>query len=312
VRFRLGFLGAWGLFAIGVLLAGVVAAAEWTNWKDREWLRRMDTIDRMLAERLGPRLDVLRLTADVRAARLQRLRSVIQQADMKLDDSQDTDQIIVISTAENRLYVRRGRRTIFQAVCSTGKGTTLTDAEGRSMVFDTPTGRFKVASKEQNPQWVPPDWHFIEEARQKGKRVVKLKPGEKIDAATGEPAGDFSGFGGVWRRVRGSSSRGRLLTVKNNTVVEIAPDGTARELPPGKVIYAGGAIVVPPMGTPQRRFGKVLGKYRLNLGGGYGIHGTLMTDQLGRSVTHGCVRLGDDDMKKLYGMAHVRDQVLIY
>jgi lipoprotein-anchoring transpeptidase ErfK/SrfK len=102
------------------------------------------------------------------------------------------------------------------------------------------------------------------------------------------------------------------LTVRNNTVVEVAPDGSARELPPGEVIQVGGAIVVPPHGTPQRKFDKVLGKYRLNLGSGYGIHGTMYPDQLGRSVTHGCVRLGDADMETLYRMAHVRDQVLIY
>jgi lipoprotein-anchoring transpeptidase ErfK/SrfK len=103
-----------------------------------------------------------------------------------------------------------------------------------------------------------------------------------------------------------------VLTVKRNTVVEIRPDGSERELPPGEVIEAGDAIVVPPMGTPQRKFDKVLGKYRLNLGGGYGIHGTMYPDQLGRSVTHGCVRLGDADMEKLFAIAQVGDQVLIY
>jgi lipoprotein-anchoring transpeptidase ErfK/SrfK len=77
-------------------------------------------------------------------------------------------------------------------------------------------------------------------------------------------------------------------------------------------IILGGAIVVPPHGTPQRKFDKVLGKYRLNLGGGYGIHGTMYPDQLGRSVTHGCVRLGDADIEKLFAMANVGDQVLIY
>lgn len=100
--------------------------------------------------------------------------------------------------------------------------------------------------------------------------------------------------------------------MRHNTVVEIGPDGRERELPPGEVIEAGGAIVMPPHGTPQRRFDKVLGKFRLNLGGGYGIHGTMYPDQLGRSVTHGCVRLGDADIEKLFSMVNVGDQVLIY
>ena len=312
MKFRLGFLGAWGLFAVGILLAGVIAAAEWTNWNDGRWLRRMSIIDRMLAERLGFRMDVLKLTADVRAARLERLRSAIQAAEVKLDDSQDTDQLIVVSTAENRLSVRRAGKTIFAAVCSTGKGTTLTDESGRSLLFETPTGKFRIVSKEKNPLWVPPDWHFIEEARKKGNRVVKLQPGIAIDARTGEPA-ERAGSDGVWGWFRSSrSSSGRVLTVRNNTVVELAPDGSARELPPGKVIQVGDAIVVPPHGTPQRKFDKVLGKYRLNLGSGYGIHGTMYPDQLGRSVTHGCVRLGDADIEKLFAMATVGDQVLIY
>jgi hypothetical protein len=233
----------------------------------------------------------------------------MRETELKLDDSQETDQIVVVSTAENRLYVRRGGKTIFQAVCSTGKGTTLTDGSGRSMVFNTPTGRFRIVRKEENPLWSPPDWHFIEEARKKGKRLVRLGPGEKVDVATGQPAGTEETVH-AWGE-RSSGSR-RFLTVRHNTVVEIGPDGRERELPPGEIIEVGGAIIVPPHGTPQRKFDKVLGKYRLNLGSGYGIHGTLYPDQLGRSVTHGCVRLGDADIEKLFAMANVGDQVLIY
>jgi lipoprotein-anchoring transpeptidase ErfK/SrfK len=308
-RYRLGFLGAWGLFIVGMILAAAVAAAEWQNFRDAQRLRKLTVIDRMIAARLGPRLDVLRGTAEEREGRVEKLHSAMHETEMKLDDSQDTNQIIVVSIAENRLYVRRGGKNIFQAVCSTGKGTTLTDASGRSMVFNTPTGKFRIVKKEENPLWSPPDWHFIEEARKKGKRLVRLDPGEKIDAATGEPVGTEEDVHAWGKKPR---SRARLLTVKHNTVVEIGPDGGERELPPGEIIEAGGAIVVPPHGTPQRKFDKVLGKYRLNLGSGYGIHGTLYPDQLGRSVTHGCVRLGDADIEQLFTMANVGDQVLIY
>jgi L,D-transpeptidase catalytic domain len=311
-KYRLGFLGAWGLFVVGMILAAVVAAAEWQNFRDATRLRKLRLIDRMIAARLGPRLDVLKGTAEERIGRVEQLRTAVHETEMKLDDSQDTNQIIVVSTTENRLSVRRAGKTIFEAVCSTGKGTTLTDESGNSMVFETPTGKFKVVSKQENPLWVPPDWHFIEEARKKGKRVVKLDPGVRIDAATGEPAGSGTEEGvRSWGRPAHSAS-GRVLTVRHNTVVEVGPGGAERELPPGEVIEAGGAIIVPPMGTPQRKFDKVLGKYRLNLGSGYGIHGTMYPDQLGRSVTHGCVRLGDADMEKLFAMAQVGDQVLIY
>ena len=307
-RYRLGFLGAWGLLVVGMILAAAIATAEWQNWKDASRLRNLTVIDRMIASRLGPRLDVLRGTAEEREGRVEKLQTSLRETELKLDDSQETDQIIVVSIAENRLYVRQARKTIFQAVCSTGKGTTLTDASGRSMVFNTPTGKFRIVKKEENPLWVPPDWHFIEEARKKGKRVVRLEPGERIDARTGEPAGGEESVHN-WGSHR---SPGRVLTVKEGTVVEISPDGSQRELPPGEVIEAGGALVIPPYGTPQRKFDKVLGKYRLNLGSGYGIHGTMYPDQLGRSVTHGCVRLGDSDIEKLFAMANVGDQVLIY
>ena len=309
-RYRLGFLGAWGLFIIGMILAAVTATAEWQNFRDAQRLRKLTVIDRMIAARLGPRLDLLRGTAEEREGRVERLHSAMHETEMKLDDSQDTNQIIVVSIAENRLYVRRGGKNIFQAVCSTGKGTTLTDASGHSMVFNTPTGKFRIVQKEENPLWSPPDWHFIEEARKKGKRLVRLGPGERIDVATGQPAGTEEGVH-AWGGKPSSGSR-RYLTVKHNTVVEVGPDGSERELPPGEIIEVGGALVVPPHGTPQRRFDKVLGKYRLNLGSGYGIHGTMYPDQLGRSVTHGCVRLGDADIEKLFAMANVGDQVLIY
>jgi lipoprotein-anchoring transpeptidase ErfK/SrfK len=290
-----------------MILAAAISTAEWQNWKDASRLRNLGVIDRMIAARIGPQLDILRGAAEERGGRVAKLQSAVRETELKLDDSQETDQIIVVSTAENRLYVRRAGKTIFQAVCSTGKGTTLTDASGHSMLFETPTGKFRIIRKEENPMWVPPDWHFIEEARKKGKRLVRLEPGTSIDVATGAPAGDEEGVHN-W----GPRHHSWVLTVRRNTVVEIGPDGRERELPPGEVIEAGGAIVVPPHGTPQRKFDKVLGKYRLNLGGGYGIHGTMYPGQLGRSVTHGCVRLGDADIEKLFSMANVGDQVLIY
>ena len=69
---------------------------------------------------------------------------------------------------------------------------------------------------------------------------------------------------------------------------------------------------MPPVGFKQRRIEKTLGRYRLNLGDGYALHGTQATSQLGRSVSHGCVRLADDDLQKLFEMTKVGDEVIIY
>jgi len=57
---------------------------------------------------------------------------------------------------------------------------------------------------------------------------------------------------------------------------------------------------------------KVLGAHRLNLGDGYALHGTQQVSQLGRSVSHGCVRLHNKDIERLYQIAKVGDEVIIY
>jgi lipoprotein-anchoring transpeptidase ErfK/SrfK len=310
-KYRFGFLGAWGLFVIATGLAALAVVGEVENARDARWLARLEKVDRMIGERFESKVEELRETAEERDARVTRLRSRVEKAEVRLEEPQDSPQVITVSTAENRVYVRRGGGTVFTAVCSTGKGTKLVVENGRELVFDTPTGRFRVLSKEENPAWVPPDWHFVEEARKKNWKTVKLAPGDAIDADTGNPI-PAEPSEGIWTWLKGDRAHRRVLKVEKNTVVEVRADGSRRELPAGEVIHAGKAIVIPPSTAPQRRFEKVLGHYRLNIGNGYALHGTLSTDQLGRSVSHGCVRLGDADMQKLFGMAKVGDEVIIY
>lgn len=73
----------------------------------------------------------------------------------------------VVDTAKNRLWLKRGDTVVYEAVVSTGSGTTLTDPKnpGRSWFFDTPRGEFHVRSKIRNPVWIKPDWAFIEEGK---------------------------------------------------------------------------------------------------------------------------------------------------
>ena len=56
----------------------------------------------------------------------------------------------------------------------------------------------------------------------------------------------------------------------------------------------------------------VLGDYALGFGAGYFIHGTLYTRLLGKNVTHGCVRLGDEDLKAVYRAADIGTKVYIF
>ena len=70
------------------------------------------------------------------------------------------------------------------------------------------------------------------------------------------------------------------------------------------------AVAVVTVGGLQ--FPDVLGTHRLNLGDGYALHGTQAVKQLGQSVSHGCVRLRNEDIAQLYAMAKVGDEVIIY
>lgn len=56
----------------------------------------------------------------------------------------------------------------------------------------------------------------------------------------------------------------------------------------------------------------VLGDYALNLGDGYLIHGTLYQRLLGLPVTHGCIRMADEDLEVVYKNLQVGSKVFIY
>jgi lipoprotein-anchoring transpeptidase ErfK/SrfK len=308
----LGFLASWALLIVALVVCAMGVAAEAMNLSEVRRFRRFDLVAQLIEEKKGAALAALRAEGVERQTAIDSMTSTLSEADAALRDSEDTDQTILVSTAENRVYVRKDREVVFDAICSTGKGTTLVD-KGRTMVFSTPIGKFRIVSKEKDPVWVPPDWHYVEEARKNGLRVVRLNRGDSIDASTGSapiPPRET----GVWALLGTepiTAGSGRVLKVKGDTMVEIA-DGVERELPPGTMIRAGNTVIIPPIGVKQRRFAKVLGSYRLNLGDGYALHGTQQLAQLGRSVSHGCIRLGDQDMADLYAIANVGDEVLIY
>jgi L,D-transpeptidase ErfK/SrfK len=69
---------------------------------------------------------------------------------------------------------------------------------------------------------------------------------------------------------------------------------------------------VPPPGDAARKVEGELGGYVLNLGNGYLIHGTKNETTLGRPASHGCVRLGAENLKMLYETVPVGTPVYIY
>jgi len=200
---------------------------------------------------------------------------------------------LVVSIAENRLWYKKGEETLFETRVATGSGKTLVKegGAGGTWKFETPRGRLIVERKDVDPDWVPPDWHFIELAHKKGLGVVRLNRGEEIEAPDGS-----------------------VVTVKGGDVVKRYPDG--REYPfeakEGREIVVGGNIVIPPFGTNQRKFKGVLGTHRLYLGDGYGLHGTDKPETIGQSVSHGCVRLRNEDIETLYRIVPLGTPVYIY
>jgi lipoprotein-anchoring transpeptidase ErfK/SrfK len=56
----------------------------------------------------------------------------------------------------------------------------------------------------------------------------------------------------------------------------------------------------------------VLGDYAMDIGNGYMIHGTIYKRFLGMPVTHGCIRLNDEDLKVIYKTLDFGSKVYIY
>ena len=55
-----------------------------------------------------------------------------------------------------------------------------------------------------------------------------------------------------------------------------------------------------------------LGEYALYFGNGYMIHGTLYERLLGRAVSHGCIRVGREDLRKVWANARLGTPIFIY
>jgi hypothetical protein len=215
----------------------------------------------------------------------------IREAETAAEPPKDRPYL-VISIEERRLWYRQAGQELFTTQVATGSGKTLVSESGSShWKFDTPRGRLSVQSKEEAPAWVPPDWHFVEQASKRGLGMAKVAPGHPV-----------------------VTSDGSVIAVRGDDVVRRRPDGseTVLEAQDGREIVADGKIIVPPVGTNQRRYEGVLGTHRLNLGNGYAIHGTNQPNSIGRAVSHGCVRVRNEDIDKLYEMVPVGTPVYIY
>ena len=208
-------------------------------------------------------------------------------------DSTATKPYLVVSIQDRRLWYKFGDTTLYTTQVAVGSGKTLVQKQGtrQEYKFDTPRGRLVVQSKEMDPVWVPPDWHYVEQAKKKGLGILALDRKKAI------PGGD-----------------GTLIEVDGNDVVKRGADGLEipLEAKDGHEITAGGNIIVPPYGTNQRKYKGTLGGHRLNMGDGYALHGTDEPLSIGKAVSHGCVRLRNEDIAYLYSVVPVGTAVFIY
>jgi lipoprotein-anchoring transpeptidase ErfK/SrfK len=241
-------------------------------------------------EAVGARLD----SAGVRVSAARRSLAAVQDSIARARASHlppDTQPIIVVSLADNRVWVQQAGEVLFTTRVASGSGRTLVATGGKQTYkFDTPRGRLRVRSKETTPAWVPPDWHYVEKAGKRGMGITRLARGQRIRSGDG------------------------VITTRGSEVIKQFDDGRVVTLAAsdGRELVAGGRMIIPPTSTNARRYKEILGTHRLNLGDGYALHGTNAPNTIGSSVSHGCVRLRNEDIETLYRMIPVGTPVYIY
>jgi hypothetical protein len=193
---------------------------------------------------------------------------------------------IVVSLFDRHLWVLDGDDTLRSAPAAVAMDSTLAFA-GHVWKFDTPRGKRTVRGKSENPLWIPPDWHYAEVAKENHLALAKLPLKGSVKIANG-----------------------RKLQVRNQQVGIIVPDSGWIALPLDEEVVFDDTLYMPPLGTKNRRIYGELGSYRLDLGDGYLIHGTPEESTVGDAVTHGCVRLKEEDISWLY--ANVPDGTSVY
>jgi hypothetical protein len=195
---------------------------------------------------------------------------------------------LTIDLFERRLFWMYGADTLFVARVAVGSGDTLSFGS-RSWQFDTPRGRRVIRAKEESPVWVPPLWHYVRHARNTGRPLVELQRGRQVNL-----------------------SDGSRLAVRGNRVGRVFADGSFEPVGRGDHIIFDDTVFVPPIGTLDRQIIGELGRYKLDMGNAYLIHGTPHQESIGEAVTHGCIRLDDDALEFVYHSVPVGAPVYIY
>jgi lipoprotein-anchoring transpeptidase ErfK/SrfK len=200
----------------------------------------------------------------------------------------DASLRVVVSLEERRLWVVVGPDTVMEAPVAIGSGETLVFGE-KSWQFDTPRGIRKVRGKDADPHWTPPEWHYAETAREYGLKVENLSMNKPYPI-----------------------SGGRKIMFQDGEAGVMHPDSGFFLLPLEEEIVFDNTLFVPPIGSKNRKIQGMLGKYKLDTGGGVLLHGTPHQGSIGKAATHGCLRLRDEDIEWLYDYVPVGTKIYIY
>ncbi|HEX6750938.1 MAG TPA: L,D-transpeptidase [Longimicrobium sp.] len=101
---------------------------------------------------------------------------------------------LVVSLAERRVLFIQANDTIFRAPVAIGSGKTVV-IDGVTKRFQTPRGKMAITSKELDPVWIPPNWHYVEVARRNGMGIIDMSNAPP-NALAGYPAGQVPIRGG--------------------------------------------------------------------------------------------------------------------
>jgi lipoprotein-anchoring transpeptidase ErfK/SrfK len=196
---------------------------------------------------------------------------------------------VIVDLFNRQLRVVDGDDTLRTAPVATAMNATLSYG-GRTWRFETPRGVRKVLGKDKDPVWTPPEWHFAEVALEHGLKLKALQRGQAVKL-----------------------SDGTRLKVQGDEVGIVRP-GTTEFVPMvlDEHVVFDNTLFIPPSGTKHRQIAGELGHYRLSLGEGYLLHGTPYAKSIGAAVTHGCVRMRDEDIEWLYENVPVGTKVFIY
>lgn len=234
-------------------------------------------------------LVALSVLAPVAATEAQQRFIPLSRAEARHASDTATGFRLVLSIARRTIWaIDSTGDTLRAARCAVGSGTSMSRGSS-TWTFSTPRGIAEVTAKEAKPVWIPPDWHYYELARDSGLQVGRLE------------------YGSVKRL-----PDGRALAIRGNRVGIIDADSTFAPLPLSEEVVFGNTLYIPPLGTINRRVEGALGPYRLLLSNGVGIHGTPYKSSIGHAVTHGCVRLFDDDITWLYERVPIGTRVIVY